>query len=94
MSNNDNFILRMMMMRIVIDQSRQDLKLYLKCAPFLTKFLFSSEQTFLQERSTRMMGMDEGALRDMTVMIKIMVIVGSLGFETCFCIKRGLKGIK
>ena len=36
------------------------MKLYLKCAPSLTKFLFSSEQTFLQERSTRMMGMDEG----------------------------------
>ena len=43
-----------------VDQSRQGVKLYLKCAPFLTKFLFSSEQTFLQERSTRMMGMDEG----------------------------------
>ena len=42
-----------------VDKSRQDVKLYLKCAPFLTRFLFSSEQTFLQERSTRMMGMDE-----------------------------------
>ena len=41
-------------------KSRQGVTLYLKCAASLTKFLFSSEQTFLQERSTGMMGMDEG----------------------------------
>ena len=32
-------------------------------------------------------GNGRGALRDMTVMIRIMMIVGSSGVETGFCIK-------